>query len=402
MTLISSNESLFDQVERLIRAGADSLFAQHRHSIGYLLGGDDDIVEANIVFQIGAAFLSEKHAVWAESPFKVAGNNFVKHMDLLVDLHPGTSEHVSAVLLEAKRLLSSDGTKIIKGIIRDSQRVEEWPHRLVGERPLFFEFTQIERTIAALVVLLPDEPAAALEDSEAKRFSDWWQDLEGYPGTFDRSELDKLKSLIEPMKRGICTGPFVNDGIRQVVVYALSEKEFVVFDEDLLTAKHESAHVVVANHFGLPIEHVSVEEYESATDTALNGRMVCDWESLKDSRDPTELCKQAFAVSYAGAWLEAMERGWPFQTAYDILATDQRAAAYARGRLLEWTAMTPAETIPISEAGAELAKDLVMRQFGKIERLAAHLVDVRHMEGSEISGWFSTDSASDDAIVHNS
>jgi hypothetical protein len=393
MSSIQSNEPLLNQAEKLIRKGADSLFAQHRHSIGYLLGGDDDIVETNIVFQIGAAFLSNGHAVWAESPFKSDGQKSVKHMDLLIDLHPSTSENVSAVLLEAKRLLSSDGTALIDSIIGDCRRVERWPHRLIGERPLFFRFTQVERTIGALVVLLPDGPTALPAGSEAKLFSDWWVHLDGYPGTFDRSKLDELKRILGPMKRDMCVSTFVNEGVRQVVVYALSEQEFEVQDEDLLTAKHEAAHVAVAKHLGLPVEHVSLEEYESKSDTALNGRMFCDWESVKGSRDPTTLCTQAFAVSYAGAWLEALVRGWLFDTAYQLLPTDERAATFTRERLVEWTGIDSTATIAISEAGAELARTIVLEQMPRIERFAEHLAGERRMDESEISDWFMNDIA---------
>jgi hypothetical protein len=393
MSSIQPNEPLLSQAEKLIRMGAESLFAQHRHSLGYLLGGDDDIVEANIVFQIGAAFLSKDHAVWAESPFKSHGKKSVKHMDLLVDLHPSTSENVSAVLLEAKRLLSSDGTTIIDGIIGDCRRIEQWPHRLIGETPPFFHFTQVERTIGGLVVLLPDEPAASPAGPEAELFSDWWVHLDGYPGTFDRSKLDELKRILRPMKRDRCVSPFVNEGVRQVMVYALSEQEFEVQDEDLLTAKHEAAHVTVAKHLGLPVEHVSLEEYENKSDTALNGRTLCDWESLKGSRDPKTLCTQAFAVSYAGAWLEALVRGWLFDAAYQLLPTDQRAATFTRERLVEWTGIASTATIAISEAGAELAKTIVSEQMPRIERFAKHLAGERCMDESQISDWFMNDIA---------
>jgi hypothetical protein len=111
MLRISPNKNPGARVEALIRAGAESLFTQHRHSIGYLLGGADDIVETNIVLHIGSAFLSQGHAVWAESPFKVDGEKSVKHLDLLIDLDPGLSDTASVLLVEAKRLRSLDGTE---------------------------------------------------------------------------------------------------------------------------------------------------------------------------------------------------------------------------------------------------------------------------------------------------
>jgi hypothetical protein len=294
-----ANQDLLDQVEGLIRVGADSLFAQHGHSIGYLLGGADDIVETNIVLHIGSALLSQWHAVWAESPFKVDGEKSVKHMDLLVDLHPSLSDTVSALLIEAKRLRSVDGTGIVKEIIEDCLRIEGWPHRLVGQRPIFFEFTKLERALGAIVVLLPDEMVAP-NSPETPLFSHWWMNLAGYPAGFDKDPLDELKRFLEPMKRGICLSRFVNENVHQVVVYALSDRQFEVDDEDLLTAKHEAAHVDVAHHFGLPVRHVAIEDYEKETDTALNGRMYCDWESMKGIRDNKTLCTQAFAVAFAG------------------------------------------------------------------------------------------------------
>jgi hypothetical protein len=383
-------QDLRDQVESLIRVGADSLFAQHCHSIGYLLGGADDIVETNIVLHIGSALLSQGHAVWAESPFKVDGETSVKHMDLIVDLHPSLSDAVSALLVEAKRLRSLDGTGIVRDIIEDCLRIEGWPHRLVGQRPIFFEFTKLERVLGAIVVLLPDEMVVP-NNSETPLFSHWWMNLAGYPAGFDRDQLDELKQFLEPMKRGICLSPFVSEDVHQVVVYALSDRQFEVDDEDRLTAKHEAAHVDVAHHFGLPVRHVAIEDYEKETDTALNGRMYCDWESIKGSRDSKTLCTEAFAVAFAGTWIEAIARGWSFDLAFSFLLTDQRAAAYIHQRLSEWEPDKEGLANCALEEGKQLALDIVQNQMARIERLADHLVDTRSMEEEEISAWFKDD-----------
>lgn len=392
MFKVSSAANLHDHVEALIRAGAESLFMQHRHSIGYLLGGEDDIVETNIILHISSVCLSSEHAVWAESPFKVDGQKSIKHMDLLVDLNPRKSDAVSALLVEAKRLRSLDGTSTIEDIIKDCLRIESWPYRLIGQRPIFFEFTQVKRALGAVVVLLPDETLPSPDSSATPLFSEWWMNLEGHPKGFDKSRLDELRHFLEPMKRGVYVSPFSNEGVHQVVVYALSEREFEVNDEDLITAKHEAAHIVVAKHFGLPVRYVSIEEYESDTDTALNGRMYCDWQSLKDSRDNTTLCTQTFAVAYAGAWLEALVRGWPFPVAYEQLSADQRAAAEIRQCLMQWTGVELNATEKESEAGAELARSVVINQMPRIERLADHLVTNRSMEEDEVSDWFIADS----------
>jgi len=393
MLRISPNKNPGARVEALIRAGAESLFTQHRHSIGYLLGGADDIVETNIVLHIGSAFLSQGHAVWAESPFKVDGEKSVKHLDLLIDLDPSLSDTASVLLVEAKRLRSLDGTETVEDVIKDCKRIEAWPDRLVGQKPIFFEFTQVECALGAVVVLLPDEQVTSPDDPAVPLFSEWWVSLEGYPAGFDKSCLDELKQLIQPMRRGICQSDFVNEDVHQVVVYALSRRDLEVEDKYLLTAKHEAAHVIVAQRLGLPGQSVSIEEYESPTDTALNGRMYCDWESLRGARDNSTLCIQAFAVAYAGVWLEAIVKGCSFSETYQDLPTDSRAATYIRQCLMQWDEVDMRSTEKESETGADLAKSIVENEMDRIDRLADHLADNRSMEEEEIAEWFAEDVA---------
>jgi hypothetical protein len=63
----------WEDVDRRGHASGAALRGQrplHRHSIGYLLGGADDIVETYVSPHLASAFLTYDHAVWAESPFK--------------------------------------------------------------------------------------------------------------------------------------------------------------------------------------------------------------------------------------------------------------------------------------------------------------------------------------------
>ncbi|MCU1305004.1 MAG: hypothetical protein JWQ87_5288 [Candidatus Sulfotelmatobacter sp.] len=384
-----------DDIENLIRNGVDTLLRQHEYSMGYLLGNDDNIVETNIVLHLGAEFIAKGHAVWAESPFKNdLSEKSVNHLDLLVDLHPEPSESATLLLAEAKRILKGNGTAKVIEIINDYQRLVAWSDLGLGERPMFFDLNMpVERVFGALVVLLAEESATAPADGRGSSFADWWEHLGNQPTGYDTARLNELGHIVKHMKRGVKRSRFTADGLRLAVAYALFEKQCSIEDSDLVIAKHEAAHVVVAWRLGLPVRFVSIEEDETNRETALDGRTLCDWTSLFGTTSNRTLCTNAFAVAYAGAWLDAQIRGCSFNEAYENLPTDSRSAEVIRSKLMEWEKVDSTATAAESKAGCDLAQRVVEAQMSRIERLANTLSSERLMDEETLKGWFTGDVA---------
>jgi hypothetical protein len=298
------------------------------------------------------------------------------------------------LLIEAKRLTSGEKKTKVTEIIDDYKRLRTWPDRAVGRKPLFFDlYMQVERAVSALVVVIPDEADVSAVLPDQPTFSEWWEILAAQPPGYDTNGIDELKRIIAPMKRGVLRSPFIDGGTRLTMVYALLGRELTTEDEESLVAKHEAAHVIVAWRLALPVRFVSIEEYESEEDDALDGRTLCEWQTLHGSMDSRSLCTNAFAAVYAGAWLEATIYDEPFSDAYERLATDSRAAEKVRQCLMTWEGIDSSDTQKESMDGAELARSIVQQEMPRIERLAEALLTKRFLDEEALKAWFLQDVA---------
>jgi hypothetical protein len=210
------------EIAALLGEGATVLFQQQNYSNAYTIIGDSEIAEANIVVHISSAFIKQGHAVWAESPFKVDLAERTKHVDLYVDLEPGTGESPDILLVEAKRIAPGEENDRIASVIRDYGRLRNWPSDISSSlfsRPGI----EIERVRGALVVLLANEEVDRAGAPLSPRFSEWWKNSTAAPPSYSADLLRQMRAILQKgaIPPDVAYSRFFDGGIRLAVAYAI-------------------------------------------------------------------------------------------------------------------------------------------------------------------------------------
>jgi hypothetical protein len=161
--------------------------------------------------------------------------------------------------------------------------------------------------------------------------------------------------------------------------------------EATLTSKHEAAHVVVALALGLRVRYVPIKKSAGSENQELNGGVTCDWKTQRGVMDDIGLCEAAFAVAYAGAWLEAILLSRSFEDVFELLPTDNRMAADTRQCLTDWLGLQVKETYSISLGASKLAYRVISNEMPRIERLAEILNIRKVLDEAALREWFARD-----------
>lgn len=415
--------STVSRITEVIRAGAESLLGQHKYSNGYFSQGASEIAEQNLIVHVAHSFLADthvrkggrrmsksaNHAVWAESPFKTPGSNEARHLDLFIDFDLD-SENSTVLTIEGKRITPGEENKKIREIIDDFDRIKSYRTLPPEGLPLFLSLAQpIEWFYGALIVIVResyDEAAAGFDNS----FVTWWQNLKGLPPKYAPESIDTLRQILQAADedaKGFIDGCYRDkevhldfdweteeslpreqreDAKKLSVVYAIFDFGPGPGEENLLKAKHKSAHAVVAARLGLPVHKTSIRP----GDEPLGCDEICDWESLLERTMDASSCENLFAIAFAGAAMEMQLE--PDRHIEEILiefSEDSDTVMLIRKHLAVVKAPSADQT---EKDGLELAVRLVKEETSRIERLAHFLLEKVSLTESEILDWFNRDS----------
>ena len=162
-----------------------------------------------------------------------------------------------------------------------------------------------------------------------------------------------------------------------------------------LTALHESAHAVIAWQLDVPVRCLALGSPEGVS--SLYGYTCCDWKEPRArlSNDRC-LCKNGFAIAYAGAVLEK-KVGLGDGSLSRIKREDEECADFKqsvqpiRKCLVEWLGFSAEETQEAENDGHKWACKLVPEEMARIKRLAKFLLDEERLDENAIRNWFIND-----------
>ncbi|MGO8789467.1 MAG: hypothetical protein ACLQVL_19055 [Terriglobia bacterium] len=216
-----------EEIAKVIRAGADSLFAQMNYVDMYTSKNESGVAEANIVINIAHAFLKEKsgHCVWAQSPFRSGSPRTSKWLDLVIDLNPAGSEGRTVVLLEAKRVLPSERAAKISEILRDWRRIQAWPTLPPRSVPIGVSLDPPRKVYGAIVVVVSAEPNSVHSRGKtvSPTFYEWWENLGRPPRNRTGRLFEDLESKLRDALKGCIRSTYSDGGRKIIVLYAVFE-----------------------------------------------------------------------------------------------------------------------------------------------------------------------------------
>jgi len=155
---------------------------------------------------------------------------------------------------------------------------------------------------------------------------------------------------------------------------------------------HESAHAVIAGRLGVPVLCLSLGDPRGGD--SLSGYTCCDWREPRARLNNDRcLCKNAFAIAYAGAVFEKELLG--DDSALSGItreeSTDFKSVVYIRKCLIEWLGFSTGETQIVENDGHNLACKLVSEEMARIKRLARDLLNRKCLDENAIRDWFIND-----------
>jgi len=165
-----------------------------------------------------------------------------------------------------------------------------------------------------------------------------------------------------------------------------------LIEKDKTTAMHESAHAVIAWRLGVPVRCLSLGDPHGGD--SLSGYTCCDWKEPRARlNNDRRLCKNAFAIAYAGAVFEKELLG--DDSALSAItreeSTDFKSVAYIKKCLVEWLGFSAGETQVVENDGRKLACNLVPEEMARIKRLAKVLLDQKRLDENTIRNWLKDD-----------
>lgn len=219
-------------IERIVRSGAQRLFAQFHSSEGYTSYGDSELAEAAIVAHIASAFIQENHAVWPESPFKTKKRRASKakkskrrvanHLDLIIHLWPEHYSAPSIITFEAKAIGPGSVSGKLKEVLKDWKRICQWKALGIDGRPLHFAHSSPKTVRGLLAVLITEEIDVATKDVPSNFLSRSWDRSSG-PIAGAKSPLTKRvkKMLSASVLHRVIESPYKDGGLKRSVAYAI-------------------------------------------------------------------------------------------------------------------------------------------------------------------------------------
>jgi hypothetical protein len=221
-----------DEIEEVIRTGANSLFKQQRHvdNIGMFTGGST-VAEANIVIHIAHSFLKNaRHSVWSQSFFRDrshskrgARRSRSNWLDLVINLNTGISAERTVVLIEAKRIAPGERATKIREVIQDWKRIRSWVNLPPASVQIGYSLDPIKRAYGAIVVLIPEEPSSIRKNSNTAfpTLEEWWKNLQKPPRNRSGRLFRELASMLKNATKGSIRSAYVDGGKRTIILYAI-------------------------------------------------------------------------------------------------------------------------------------------------------------------------------------
>lgn len=162
-----------------------------------------------------------------------------------------------------------------------------------------------------------------------------------------------------------------------------------------VTALHESAHAVTACRLDVPVRCLALGSPQGVN--ALYGYTRCDWEEPRAKlNDDRCLCKNGFAIAYAGAVLEK-KIGLGDESLSRIKRHDEECTDFKqiiqpiRKCLAKWLGFSLEKIQEVENDGCKCACKLVSKEMSCIKRLAKALFDQQYLDENAIRNWFIND-----------
>lgn len=377
------------ELQIALEEAANKLLNQLKHSNAFTTLGDSALAEASLVMHIAAAFSRRETAVWAESPFRSAEDDNINHVDMLVDLSASDGSMPDVLLLEAKAGAPGKRSETIKLVIDDIARLKNWSTLDIFSRPMFFYWSSIQRVRGVIAAVFTEKlkPHDGFNfELKAGSLAGWWEKMEGQlraSGTLPASLKDQLALAVW---RRVVPGPVKDGGFQTFVAYAVFECENPEPSELRKTTEHEAAHAVIALGLGLRVQEVRLCDSGDQT-----GQFRCEWRTARGKIPESQLLTFASAVAYAGAVIDFKYRGkgQTFQDIINRLPTDTERLKEIRATAIEWgLAKDEREAFVFTNAGYELACQLIPENWHLISDLAEMLEDQAVLDGDYLANWF--------------
>jgi hypothetical protein len=165
-----------------------------------------------------------------------------------------------------------------------------------------------------------------------------------------------------------------------------------LIENEKITALHESAHAVIARRLDVPVSCLSLGDPHGRD--SLSGYTCCDWKEPRARlNNDLCLCRNAFAIAYAGAVFEKEVLG--DDSALSGItreeSTDFKLIACIKECLVQWLGFSAGETQVVEDDGRKLACKLVPEEMARIKRLAQALLDQKRLDENAIRNWFIND-----------
>ena len=378
-----------EELESALEGAALKLLAQLEFSNGFTMVGDSRMAEASLVVQIASQFSQRDAAVWAESPFESPQDEEIDHIDLLVDLSAKVHEQPDVLLVEAKAGASGKRSETIKQVLGDIQRLRSWSALDILSRPLFFYWAPVERVRGVIAVIFTeklerrDRVSFELKEGSLAR---WWEETTGTLRASGTLPSELKQELDSATWRRVLQGPVRHGAYQTFVAYAVFELDLPAPNELRKTSEHEAAHAVLALSFGFP-----VVEMRLCASGDQKGQFSCDWQKSRGSVSDSELLTLAAAMAYAGAMIDFKYRakGESFQDIMNRLPTDTDRLQEVRETAVKWgLAQNAQEASQFTDAGYQLALQLVPENFKAISDLAEMLEENEALDRDFLSNWF--------------
>jgi hypothetical protein len=190
-------------LKTIIDEAISKMYASECIFTSHMAEGDSARAEFNLTIHIASGLIQEHFSICAESPFKMASNGEICHLDFVAQRQNEMHDPDTIILFECKRITPQKKGEKLLAIVKDYNRIINWPRFDPDCLPLHFALLDPEtRIIGVIAVLITDEPSTIFLQREKPSIvnpvlSTWWLNHSIKPKNYPAKPLFKVEQILD-------------------------------------------------------------------------------------------------------------------------------------------------------------------------------------------------------------